>query len=117
MRFNKINFSIISIIALTLVLGACTSKGETQSEASVQPSITSSPSDGASNNKEINGLVNEVSEAKEEISKNNKLTEEEMLAIGREIRQKSMKDFYNLNNDADLDAFLSRYFIDEEPHY
>jgi len=121
-------------IFMTLILGACSTKEEIQNQTNAQQNVSASitsenidesdsttdngtPNTSIADNKNIESLVDEINTAKEEISKNNKLTEEEMLSIGREIRQNSMKDFYNLNNDDDLDAYLTRYFLDEEPHY
>jgi hypothetical protein len=117
---KKILGLIVGAIVIVLAVVAVfvfTNKDETE-QTIIQPTNAPSPTTPSiTNNEEISGLVEKIDEAKEEISKNNKLTEEEMLSIGREIRKNSMKDFYNLNNDADLDAYLIRYFIDEEPHY
>ncbi|XID95022.1 hypothetical protein ACF3MZ_11125 [Paenibacillaceae bacterium WGS1546] len=119
MKLTTINI-VIMCTALTLILGACSSQRETQPTTpsnatdtqTMSPTVTPSSSKIVGDNKEIAGLVEEVNKAKEEISKDNKLTEEEMLRIGRGIQQNSVIDFYQITNDDDLEEYLAEYYLD-----
>lgn len=112
-------------IAMSLILGACSSKGEIQTQSNAQSSTnsttnesadasnTQTPNTSITDNKNIDGLVNEVDKAKEETSKDNTLTKEEMLKIGKELRENKVKQFYNVKNDEQLISFLDTFYFDD----
>lgn len=105
-------------IALTLVLGACASgntavkedlaKQEVEQKESVKEEVKN-----IAENENLEELYNEVDKAKADVSKNNKLTEDEMLKIGKGLREDFVTQFYNIKDDEQLESFLGEFYIEE----
>lgn len=103
-------------IGLTLVLGACASSYNAVQEikhTEVPKEVVKEEVKDVANNENLKELYDEVNKAKEEISKDNKLTDKEMLKIGKKLYSDFVENLYNVKNDEDVKILLKDYFLED----
>lgn len=108
---------ISGILAFLLILSGCGK--ESVHQVSNKPDNTSRTQQLVSNektnsiNKEPGStLIEDQQKAIDEISKNNKMTKEEMLKIAHQVVVDSFKKYYTLKSDEEVTSWVNTYFLD-----
>lgn len=113
---NRKVLQVIIVAVLLVVVGGGIYMFANKDKDVAEPTPNKSTTPITTNEK-VEQIVKEVDSAKEEISKNNKLTEDEMLKIGKEVETKAIENYYKLKNDNDLKKYVSDIYLDEETQF
>ncbi|XID95023.1 hypothetical protein ACF3MZ_11130 [Paenibacillaceae bacterium WGS1546] len=88
---------VLLLLSIVVVLAACTKSDETPNKADTHISIN----------------VDSTSKNGIDVKEDDSLTEEEMMKIGKELRESKVKEFYNIKNDEQLKSFLDKFYLED----
>lgn len=113
---NRKALQVIIVAVLLVVVGGGIYMFANKDKDVAEPTPNKSTTPITTNEK-VEQIVKEVDSAKEEISKDNKLTEDEMLLIGKKVQTKAIEDYYKIKNDNDLKEYVNAIYLDKETQY
>ncbi|WP_338842164.1 hypothetical protein [Paenibacillus glucanolyticus] len=85
---------VLLLLSMVVILAACSKSDET---LNTHTSIN----------------VNSTPKNETDIKEDDRLTEEEMMKIGKELRESKVKEFYNIKNDEQLKSFLDKFYLED----